>query len=66
MHQYRPPNPNPSYPPPSQFVASQQQPSSLEESLQKFMQVTGQAIQEVKNSTVQNTQAIVKSEHQMG
>uniref|UniRef100_A0A2N9FDC3 Uncharacterized protein n=1 Tax=Fagus sylvatica TaxID=28930 RepID=A0A2N9FDC3_FAGSY len=49
-----------------QFVAPQQQQTSLEDSLKAFMQLTGQSIVDIKNSTHLNTQAIVKLENQMG
>ncbi|XP_021834176.1 uncharacterized protein LOC110773973, partial [Prunus avium] len=59
----QPPVPQPT----PQFVATQQQQSSsLEDSIQKFMQLTGQAINDVKASTQQNTQAISKLEQQIG
>ena len=49
-----------------QFVAPPRQQPSLEESLKTFMQLTSQAIQEMKSSTHLNIQAISKLENQVG
>jgi hypothetical protein len=49
-----------------QVMAPQRPQSSLEESLKAFMQSTNQAIQEMKNSSQLNTQAISKLENQVG
>jgi hypothetical protein len=39
---------------------------SLEDTLRDFMKMTGQSINDVRNSTMVNTQAISKLEMQMG
>lgn len=66
--QFRPPTQ--SYPPipqaTPQVMAPQRPQSSLEESLKAFMHSTNQAIQEMKNSSQLNTQAISKLENQVG
>lgn len=53
-------------PPTQSYPVPQQQKSSLEDTLKAFMQITGQSIAEIKNSTNMNTQAIAKLENQMG
>lgn len=55
----------PAYQPPTQAQASSSQ-STLEDTLKAFMQLTGQSINEVKNATMMNTQAIAKIEVQIG
>ncbi|XP_062158732.1 uncharacterized protein LOC133866209 [Alnus glutinosa] len=52
------------YQPPTQAQASSSQ-STLEDTLKAFMQLTGQSINEVKNATMVNTQAIAKIEVQI-
>ena len=71
MHQqsqFRPPTQ--AYPPipesTPQFMPPPRQQSSLEECLKTFMQLTSQAIQEMKSSTHLNTQTISKLENQVG
>jgi hypothetical protein len=53
------------YQPPTQAQAFSSQ-STLENALKAFMQLTGQSINEVKNATMVNTQAIAKMETQIG
>jgi hypothetical protein len=59
-----PSQPAPSYQAPTQAPASSSQ-SSLEDSLKAFIQLTGQSINDVKNATMVNTQAIAKMETQI-
>jgi hypothetical protein len=64
-HHSRQALPAPAYQPPTQAQASSSQPT-LEDTLKAFMQLTGQSINEVKNATMVNTQAIAKIEVQIG
>jgi hypothetical protein len=64
-HQGRPVQPAPAYQAPNQAPASSSQ-STLEDTLKAFMQLTGQSINDVKNATMVNTQAISKMETQIG
>jgi hypothetical protein len=64
-HQSRPTQPAPSYQALSQAPASSPQ-STLEDTLKAFIQLTGQSINDVKNATMVNTQAIAKMETQIG
>jgi hypothetical protein len=57
--------PAPSYQAPTQAPASSPQ-STLEDTLKAFIQLTGQSINDVKNATMVNTQAIPKMETQIG
>jgi hypothetical protein len=59
--QSRPTQPAPSY----QAPASSSQ-STLEDTFKAFIQLTGQSINDVKNATMVNTQAIAKMETQIG
>jgi hypothetical protein len=63
--QSRPTQPEPSYQALTQAPASSSQ-STLEDTLKAFMQLTGQSINDVKNATMVNTQAIAKMETQIG
>jgi len=63
-HQSRPSQPVPTYQAPAQSSASPSQ-SSLEDTLKAFIQLTGQSINDVKNATMVNTQAIAKMETQI-
>jgi len=60
-HQSHPTQPAPSY----QAPTSSSQ-STLEDTLKAFIQLTGQSINDVKNATMVNTQAIAKMETQIG
>jgi hypothetical protein len=53
-----------SYPSSYNYPASSS-PSTLEDTLKVFIELTGQAISEVKNSTMENTQAIARIEGHM-
>jgi hypothetical protein len=53
-----------SYQAPTQAPVSSTQ--SLEDTMRDFMKMTGQTINDVRNSTIVNTQAISKLEMQMG
>jgi hypothetical protein len=64
-HQGRPAQPAPAYQEPNQAPASSSQ-STLEDTLKAFIQLTGQSINDVKNATIVNTQAIAKMETQIG
>jgi hypothetical protein len=57
--------PTSAYQAPNQAPASSSQ-STLEDTLKAFMQLTGQSINDVKNATMVNTQAISKMETQIG
>jgi hypothetical protein len=59
-----PPTSSSSYQAPTQAPASSTQ--SLEETMREFMKITGQSISDVRQSTMVNTQAILKLEMQMG
>jgi hypothetical protein len=63
--QSRPTQLAPSYQDPTQAPASSSQ-SILEDTLKAFIQLTGQSINDVKNATMVNTQAIAKMETQIG
>jgi hypothetical protein len=64
-HQGRQASPTPAYQAPTQALASSSE-STLEDTLKAFMQLTGQSINDVKNATMVNTQAIAKLETQIG
>lgn len=63
-HQSRLSQPAPTYQIPAQTSTSSSQ-SSLEDTLKTFIQLTCQSINEVKNATMVNTQAIAKMETQI-
>ncbi|XP_062151907.1 uncharacterized protein LOC133860287 [Alnus glutinosa] len=64
-HHSRQAPPAPAYQPPTQAQASSSQ-FTLEDTIKAFIQLTGQSINEVKNATMVNTQAIAKIEVQIG
>jgi hypothetical protein len=63
--QSRPTQPTPSYQAPTQAPTFSSQ-STLDDTLKAFIQLTGQSINDVKNATMLNTQAIAKMETQIG